>query len=263
MLRIDADIICYTCGFVMEQVPKLYRVDTHEEIAPLFVVTTLIDNLFLAYNETRYKMYLSSKDDSNFRIKLAKTREYKGNRKDKRKPIWINEVREYLLRKYSPTVVHGMEADDAICIDHYSDWKQGNHSIAISEDKDIKQIPGLHGDFKGNITEVKDEMGELWLIEKKYNNSAKYILKGTGLKFLYSQIITGDPADDYPGMKGVGPKAAFNALNLCKTEKELYNKTLELFKGDTTLMDEQAGLAYMLREPDDSWLKRKKKLLIK
>lgn len=252
MLLIDCDRVMYTSAWVMEQGDEKFK---------SFIIDNLINYVFEVYKDKEYRMFLTSRDDSNFRIKLAKTREYKGNRKNKRKPIWIKEVRDYLIRKYNAEEVFDMEADDRICIEGYKAWKASEPCIVISDDKDLKQIPGIHGDFKGNTIEVKDELGALEMIVKKSGRRIRRILKGTGLKFLYSQMITGDIADDYPGIKDMGPVAAFNLLKDCNSEIELYNRTVDAFEGNIELMDEMGGLAYMLREEGDSWIKRKEGLL--
>ena len=38
----------------------------------------------------------------------------------------------------------------------------------------------------------------------------------------YSQVLTGDTADGYPGCKGIGPVAASKALADCKTEEDMW-----------------------------------------
>lgn len=55
-------------------------------------------------------------------------------------------------------------------------------------------------------------------------------LKGTGLKFFYSQIITGDMADNYKGLKGKGATLALSVLDNCTTERQLYEATLKCYQ---------------------------------
>lgn len=251
MLLIDCDRIVYSCCWSMDK----------DGAYQPFKVDNLVQSVFRLYGKQEYRMFLTSRDESNFRIKLAKTREYKGNRKDKRKPRWIQEVREYLIGKYNAEEVFGREADDEICIIGYDRWNKDEYCIMISDDKDLKQIPGLHADFKGNMIEVTDELGELSLIEKKSGRRTRRVLKGTGLMFLYSQMITGDIADDYPGVPKMGPVKVYDLLHDAWGEMELYKRTLDAFDGDIEFMDEMGGLAYMLREEGDSWLKRKNNLL--
>ena len=96
---------------------------------------------------------------------------------------------------------------------------------------------------------------------------------GTGLKFFYYQIIVGDTADNYGGLKGVGKTKAFEIIQSCLDEKELYFAVLAQYKlvygegkhiaanwrGGATLMTayqrmlEQGRLAWMLSKPGEVW----------
>lgn len=97
-------------------------------------------------------------------------------------------------------------------------------------------------------------------------------LKGTGLKFFYAQLIMGDTADNYPGLPGKGVARAFEVLNSCDTEEDLYNAVLEEYTqvyGESTdapnyrggslnltpkqLLVEQGRLAYMQTRPGEVW----------
>ena len=97
-------------------------------------------------------------------------------------------------------------------------------------------------------------------------------LKGSGLRFFYSQLVTGDQVDNYPGIPGMGAKAAYEVLATCETEEELYYKVLGMYKekygtesevenyrgGTATLtpfqlMIEQGRLAHMQTVPGELW----------
>lgn len=87
---------------------------------------------------------------------------------------------------------------------------------------------------------------------------ALHALKGTGLKFFYSQLIVGDGADNYPGIEGKGPNAAYEALNPCTSEDELYAVTMEMYvkkyrhKAEERMM-EQGTLAHMQTRKGELW----------
>ncbi|AWD90651.1 exonuclease-like protein [Pseudomonas phage Nerthus] len=55
-------------------------------------------------------------------------------------------------------------------------------------------------------------------------------LKGTGLKFFYAQLLIGDDADNYSGIPGKGPTYAYDLLDKCQSEKELYTAVLGAYK---------------------------------
>lgn len=99
-------------------------------------------------------------------------------------------------------------------------------------------------------------------------------LKGTGLKFFYAQILMGDSVDCYSGCKGIGATKAYELLDSCKSEEELYAKVLGQYTetyGDSCvvhnyrggkrvlsaeqLLTEQGRLAYMQRRAGDVWNK--------
>ena len=98
MARITAGVgvnACYTTGsFLSDMISHLY---------------TLIDG------EPDYKVYLTGK--GNFRHDIAVTEPYKGNRKEKEKPVHLEAIRQYLIKDWNAVVSEGEEADDLIAID--------------------------------------------------------------------------------------------------------------------------------------------------
>lgn len=80
----------------------------------------------------------------------------------------------------------------------------------------------------GKIVKGKPQMKRL-LIGKKPSDALKD-LKGSGLKFFYAQILMGDATDNYKGLPNHGMTFAFNTLDKCKTEKELYMAVLLAYK---------------------------------
>jgi len=67
------------------------------------------------------------------------------------------------------------------------------------------------------------------------------------------QVLTGDSADNIPGLYRVGPKKAGGILSSCKTEKDLYKATLEAYEGNRKLLDMNAQLLWLRREKDQLW----------
>lgn len=99
-----------------------------------------------------------------------------------------------------------------------------------------------------------------------------YKLRGAGLLFFYSQLITGDNADNYPGIPGVGDTGALEVLDSCKNEEEMYEAVLQeytrvygegrvvsnyrggsCFLTPEQLMAEQGRLAHMRRTKGEVW----------
>lgn len=219
-----------------------------------------IADILSATGGDSYLIFLTGK--GNFRESIAVTAEYKGNRIAE-KPYHYHNTRVY-LESLGAIVVNGMEADDAMAIEATKDV----NTIICTRDKDLRQVPGWHYGWEAGLQpeyqlRYVDELGELELIEKK---SGKEIT-GTGLKFFYSQMITGDVTDNIKGLKGGGAVLAYRLLNTCTNESELYVATrgayLARAKKDNpdasdadinslvdTSMLEQGRLLWMVRDLD-------------
>src|SRR5690606_18373771 len=111
----------------------------------------------------------------------------------------------YIFGKYDVKVAVGMEADDLMSVDQWEAVKAGRlDTIICSRDKDLRITPGMHFGWPcGKQPQFGPcRVTELGEIELK-NNGKKLI--GTGLKFFYSQVVTGDTTDNYPGLPKGGP----------------------------------------------------------
>ena len=209
-------------------------------------------------------VYISG--STNFRTKIAKQKEYKGNRKNFVKPILYNEITEYLKTRFKAVVTDGYEADDALAIRATELKKLGYDPIIATADKDLKQVPVKNYDLMtGKLIDISENpLGEITL--KFTGGSAQ--LKGYGMMFFYSQMLTGDTIDNIGGCAGIGAKRAFESLCQCETEEEcqqvvesIYIEKYGLdpklrnswdggkYWGNAyTLMLENAKLLWMLRE---------------
>jgi 5'-3' exonuclease len=82
-------------------------------------------------------------------------------------------------------------------------------------------------------------------------------LSGTGDKWLYAQMLTGDIVDNIPGLPKMGGAKAYKLLDPCQSEEELAWTVKQAYQevyGDMweVEMYEQAHLVYMVRELDDN-----------
>jgi hypothetical protein len=136
-----------------------------------------------------------------FRTKIATMLEYKGNRKDAPKPVWYNEIREYLVKHYGALIYNAIEADDALAIAQTSD------SVIVSIDKDLLQVPGMHYNW------VRDEK--------------LLVTPEVGLRKLYQQVLTGDGTDNIPGIYGIGDVNARKLIGPLADEEEMIEFTLD------------------------------------
>ena len=139
------------------------------------------------------------KGKGNFRKDLYPA--YKAHRK----PL-EDEVRErlayahnYMVEEYGAVMADNMEADDLVCIWAHECIADNIPYVIVGIDKDLLQIPGEHYNFaKGTHTNVDTDTGN-------YN--------------LMLQCITGDNADNIPGIKGVGPVKAKLILSNIKPDR--------------------------------------------
>lgn len=190
----------------------------------------------------------------NFRIAAAKEKEYKGGRKAT-KPFHFYNLLNYALANYDVHVDEsGLEADDAMCIMQYSAYKNGElNTVICSRDKDVRQCPGWHYSWEcgkqASIGPILVEpLGELIQVNPKK-------VFGTGMKFFYYQLLTGDTVDNIGGIKGKGPAFAYNLLHNCVSERQCYEFVAHVYlqaHGDEwkTKFREQASLLWMVRELD-------------
>lgn len=124
-------------------------------------------------------------DKHNWRKDLDPT--YKAHRKTSRKPLAYHDVVDEVAKRFETIVMPGLEADDALGI-----YQTQHSGTAIwSNDKDLKQVPGLH-------------LGDDGFYE---------ITEAEGHRFHMYQTLVGDTADGYPGCPGVGDTRANATLN--------------------------------------------------
>jgi DNA polymerase-1 len=107
------------------------------------------------------------------------------------------------------------------------------HCVVASIDKDMLQLPCWHFNFGRNEwTKVSPE---------------------EGIKFFYTQILTGDRADNIVGLHGIGPKKAEKLLQDCHTEEDLWDAVVKAYDGDTDRVTENARLLWLRRYEGQIW----------
>lgn len=146
--------------------------------------------------------------ENNFRYRIATLKEYKGNRKDREKPVSYDIIRDHLTRKKNTVVVNGAEADDAIIIakNHY---EEDYDVVMVSDDKDFLMEPGKHHRHSKNV--ILEIGHEIISQAKSYINPddvtdirITYETEYYGDFKLYQQMLIGDAQDNIPGIPGIG-----------------------------------------------------------
>ncbi len=203
-------------GTSKTQVNELYRkagqfnplITLHKKTIPLSLefaiasINNLIYGVLQELGESEFKGFLSaSNDPTNFRHAVAVTKPYKGLRKENKRPFHYHALRDYVSKTYDVTLCIGKEADDGLS------QAQTEDTVIVSIDKDLLQVPGWHYNFR--------------------KNEYYFITPFQGAYNLYTQVLTGDNADNIPGLPGVGPVTAKKILKDCKTIDNLHNCVLK------------------------------------
>ena len=232
---IDADTIAYTACLEVEWaeecLPKeFYREDEWEEtlndpgyFEPEHTIYKTDFDLLLKLAKDRIEsiryqteaksveLYFSS--GLTFRHKLKDT--YKSNRKTMRYPEGLEWLKSELIKSYSGAVCDGIEADDMVV---YLKRREPKKYKLCAVDKDVlNSVPGKHFDYFYK---------RMHWIETDIQ---------TATKWPYLQTLMGDPADNIPGLRGIGVKTAEKLLKECILPCECWNVVVEKYieKGES------------------------------
>lgn len=226
MILVDGDMLVYRVGFACDEETE----DVATQTLDNYLSEMIVD---LSDHYTTSTVFLTGK--GNFRDEIATSQSYKGDRKEKRKPVHKNLLRDFMISEWNAQVVDGMEADDAIAI---KATELDHKAVICSLDKDFKQVPCPMYDYtkkKMNPTTPEDAM-----------------------RWLYKQALMGDRVDNIPGIHGIGPKTADKIIDPCTTEWECYSVCLTHYwdnELDEDRLLESLNLLYLLRSPEDRYSK--------
>lgn len=214
---IDGDIISYSCAIYNENWGwEACRED----------IDQLVKRVLETVGASDYQMFITG--DNNFRYNVDPN--YKANRKGKPDPIYRADSNAYLVTEYGADVTDGIEADDAIGIAASAIDVDGR--VICSIDKDLKQIEGHHYNWRRN------------------EHATVTSLEGTQL--LYRQLLTGDNADNIPGVGGIGPVKSARIIDSLEDELDMFKAVRAFYKTDERML--QSGrLLYIWRKENDDW----------
>jgi 5'-3' exonuclease len=191
---IDADQLIYAAGFASQGEPRSHTYRLLNNGIEAILEDTEVDE---------YEVYIGGKD--NFREDVAVTQGYKANRVAP-KPESYDDARQFLVDRWSASIVNGMETDDKVSILLWQDYKEHGGDpdkcqvILSSPDKDLKNTPGWH-----------------------YNPQKKTLQFYTdeqSMRHFWWQVLCGDNTDNIKGL----PYCA-------KTTREQYGLTKAAAKG--------------------------------
>lgn len=187
----------------------------------LHTAKTMVEKDLKASGASSYKAFLGKGE--SFRVELSTLLKYK-DREHLLKPLALDEVTDYLERKFNAEIITGIENDDAVVIECYG----SKNKFAIIEDKDFWGSPIKVWDRNQQERGIVDcnKFGKLFLDDKNK-------VRGEGRLFFYYQMCSEDLTDNYKAncFSDVrwGAKSAYKALVDCKDDVEAWNKMKEVF----------------------------------
>lgn len=208
-----------------------FQIWSRKEIEPLdhclATVKNSLNKIVKAVDSEDLFIYISG--TGNFRKDLDKT--YKQNRDTLPKPKYFNDIRQYLIDHWGAMTINRCEPDDWIGVQNGED-----PGIIVCQDKDLNQIPGDHYN---------------WVTGERYN-----VTPEQGLRFFYSQLLTGDPTDNIPGLEGCGIVGATKICGNCRNPSELARAAYEAYRSKyqeatDEIINRQATLVWIWRKMND------------
>lgn len=128
---------------------------------------------------------------SNWRNKVLPS--YKGNRKGTERPLLLEPIKQFMAEEYKSFRKPTLEADDCLGILSTHPKLISGKKIIISEDKDLKSIPG-------------------WLWNPAKDKKPYLITPEEADYWHMLQTLMGDTTDGYTGCPGVGKDTADELL---------------------------------------------------
>jgi len=210
----------------------------------------------------------------HYRHRLATILPYKGHREGQDRNN-VDVVKEALHRDLGAIWETDREADDALATEQWQDlvdvgsefgWddstlRRYSNVVIATRDKDLDTVPGWK--FKWWLKGAKDKDGieipeEKRVVEK---GEAYWVTVVQAFRNFYTQMLTGDSADNIKGLYNVGPKSAWvKQLQEMDEEEDMYDHVSEKYEKHfgpnygPKFLRETAQLLHMQRRVDDEWL---------
>lgn len=185
---IDADIVCWKIASTNEEKYDWGGVIS-TEVTDIESVKKQLDSCLKGYLEvtggTDLVICLTD-DNANWRNKVLPS--YKQHRKGAYRPVLLNPLKEYLAETYPSYRKPTLEADDSMGILSTHPKLIPGRKIIVSEDKDMKTIPG-------------------WLYNPRKDTKPRKVSLLEANLYHMEQTLTGDATDGYKGCPGSGVKA--------------------------------------------------------
>jgi DNA polymerase-1 len=237
-LLIDGDIIAFQAATAAETPTKwdddLWTLHAYESTGQ-DLIRMKLRKITKATGIEDFKIYLTGSE--NFRKDVLDS--YKANRKDIRKPMILKPMKDWMIEEYKAVLREPFEADDLMGIR----GSDGNDTIIVSEDKDLRTIPCRF------YNPAHPEDGVINISEADAD------------AMFFSQVLTGDAVDNYKGCPKIGPvkaqqiihKASLNLKELTLRNSAIWAAIVATYEKAGLTQDDaitQARCARILRYED-------------
>lgn len=240
---IDTDVLLYKFGFACEQAieweeGKFTYTGNIERAKSEFdsLIDSVIEEL-VAWSgdedaEVEARMCFSSRSGS-FRKLIYE--DYKKNRTGKRKPTIMQEFLEWVRGEWGWLDEPWLEGDDILGVygATYDPNERGRLKVMCSIDKDMLTVPGFHYNWD------------------KVSDGVIYVSREEAAENFYTQVLTGDTVDNYPGCPGIGPKRAAGIISKAREEGvQIWDAIVSAYKDkgkDEVFAIQMARCAYILQ----------------
>lgn len=146
----------------------------------LHTVKSMLHSIKEKSNCEESKLILSGKN--NFRLRLDD--QYKANRDPNARPVYYDDITEYMIKVHGAIVTDGQEADDYLIQEQRALSEFGTSSVICTLDKDLNTHPGLRYNWN------KDEDGVF------------IVGPNEATLFFHQQLLQGDAGDNIKGLRG-------------------------------------------------------------
>lgn len=257
-LLLDADIIAYKLSATAQRNYRFPGLETPAVAADEF--DTLPERIDAEVAELTEKLdspnviiCLSCPTPENWRMGVLQS--YKGNRAGVAKPVHLQAVKDYLEANYPSYRRPTLEADDIMGIlstmkglpksllEQYPRFDPKAKKVIVSEDKDMKTIPG-------------------WLFNPAKDKAPRAIDLDEANRWHLYQTLIGDSTDGYKGCPGIGPKKADALLSGWDdySDPEVWQAVVETFESKGLTEEDalvQARVARICRVTDYDFNEKK------
>ena len=238
LLLIDSNAILYRAFFAL---PEILTLKDKTPINAIYGFTQMLLSFIELFNPT-YVICAFDLPRPTFRDKLYE------NYRAQRKPTPDN-----LISQIKPTkeLLHtlripiyekeGYEADDIIGT--LANLAQGRNleTVIITGDRDLLQLVSaktkvympVKGLAQGKLFDETE-------VEEKYKIHPQQMVD--------YKALMGDPSDNYPGVKGIGPKSASELITKYNSLEEIYNHLQELSERQQKLLSDSKKNALMAKQ---------------